>query len=270
MVFSVADVWAGVEADLKVARVFPGLSRTKILSRKALAESLRTARKGVARAQAILPQWRVTAETVADDPAWAVFKKARDTGADLVVVGSRGLSRWKRLTLGSVSQKILSTSVVSVRVARPSVRNEGPLRLLVAVDGSAHSERAVDEVAGRRWPAGTEARVLAATGRLTPADLTAVLRWTRYKDQNSAAWLGRMVESVERRLSLMGLTVSGRVEDGDPREVLVRKALEWRGDAIFMGARGLSRWERPILGSVSSAVVAQAPCSVEVVRRAKS
>lgn len=266
VVYSVADVWSGAEVDPRVARVFPGLTRMKVLSRKALAEASRIARRGAAQAKAVLPQWRVTGEAAADDPAWAVFKKARDTGADLVIVGSRGLSRWKRITLGSVSQKILSTATVSVRVARQPTRTAGPLRLILAVDGSPHGERAVEEVVGRFWPAGTEARVLAATGRLTPADLSAVARWTRPKDRHPADWLGRMVESAERRLSTVGLTVSGRVEAGDPREVLVRKALEWRADTIFMGARGLSRWERPILGSVSSFVAAHAPCSVEVVR----
>jgi nucleotide-binding universal stress UspA family protein len=63
-----------------------------------------------------------------------------------------------------------------------------------------------------------------------------------------------------------GLNVSSVVEEGDPREALVRQAQTWNADTIFVGARGLGRVERFLLGSVSSATVSHAPCSVEIVR----
>jgi universal stress protein family protein len=43
-------------------------------------------------------------------------------------------------------------------------------------------------------------------------------------------------------------------------------ALEDMRLAIFVGARGLSRFERFRLGSVSAAIFARAHCSVEVAR----
>jgi len=56
------------------------------------------------------------------------------------------------------------------------------------------------------------------------------------------------------------------VEEGDPKDVLLEEARNWNADAIFVGARGLGRVDRFLLGSVSSATVAHAPCTVEVVR----
>jgi nucleotide-binding universal stress UspA family protein len=54
---------------------------------------------------------------------------------------------------------------------------------------------------------------------------------------------------------------------GDPKRVLVDEAETWSADCIFVGAKGMSRVQRVLLGSVSGAVAARANCSVEVVRR---
>jgi nucleotide-binding universal stress UspA family protein len=54
--------------------------------------------------------------------------------------------------------------------------------------------------------------------------------------------------------------------DGDPREVIVVAADLSKADAIFVGARGLGRVERFLLGSVSTHILTHAHCTVEVVR----
>jgi nucleotide-binding universal stress UspA family protein len=56
------------------------------------------------------------------------------------------------------------------------------------------------------------------------------------------------------------------VKDGEPKSLLIAEAESWGADCIFVGARGLGRVERFMLGSVSTAVAARAHCSVEVVR----
>ena len=52
--------------------------------------------------------------------------------------------------------------------------------------------------------------------------------------------------------------------------MILNEANEWNAKSIFMGARGLSRLQRFLLGSVSSSVAARAHCSVEVVRNASN
>ena len=49
--------------------------------------------------------------------------------------------------------------------------------------------------------------------------------------------------------------------------MILHEAGEWNADTIFVGARGIGRLKRFLLGSVSSAVAAHADCSVEVVRK---
>jgi nucleotide-binding universal stress UspA family protein len=49
-------------------------------------------------------------------------------------------------------------------------------------------------------------------------------------------------------------------------DALLEKQLQYRADVIVVGSRGLGALHRLLLGSVSTAVVQQAPCSVLVVR----
>lgn len=270
-VLTVADLWPSAEEAPPPAltRAFPYVAKSHARAKKLLAETLAVARRAATRVRAILPGWRVTAESVADSPAWALFKKARDAGSDLVVVGCRpksGLSRWG---FGSVSHKVLTECSCSVRIARPRTRVAGPYRILLAVDGSPDAECALAQVLARDWPTNTMVRVVAvAEDRLrdAPRNVPVLKRWARHADSDPNAWLGRYVESVERQLLKNNLVVSGRVYMGDPKSVLVEKSSRWRADVVFLGARGLSRWERVVLGSVSSAVAVRASCTVEVVR----
>jgi nucleotide-binding universal stress UspA family protein len=73
-------------------------------------------------------------------------------------------------------------------------------------------------------------------------------------------------EAAEERLRAADLEVTCVIEEEDPKHLLVKEAGAWQAASIFVGARELSRIGRLLLGSVSTAVVAPAPCSVEVVR----
>ena len=53
---------------------------------------------------------------------------------------------------------------------------------------------------------------------------------------------------------------------GEPREELVKIAIEYNADAVVVGSRGLGKVERAVLGSVSNYLVNNCPCSVFVVR----
>ncbi|MBD1824989.1 universal stress protein [Cyanobacteria bacterium FACHB-DQ100] len=53
---------------------------------------------------------------------------------------------------------------------------------------------------------------------------------------------------------------------GDPAEEIVRLAKIHNADLIVLGSRGLTGMKRILLGSVSSQIVEDAPCSVLVVK----
>ena len=73
-----------------------------------------------------------TVELRDGDPADQLIRAAAAVGADLIVVGSRGLSTLPRLLLGSVARKVLlhaPQSVLVVREARERTRAEEPQRV---------------------------------------------------------------------------------------------------------------------------------------------
>ncbi len=80
------------------------------------------------------------------------------------------------------------------------------------------------------------------------------------------AWLETMTESAAERLNAAELKATSFIAQGEPKRVLLDSARDWEADCIFLGATGLTGLRRLLIGSVSSAVTAHAPCTVEVVR----
>ena len=127
-------------------------------------EYLALARRGGTRLVSMEPGWDVKSESGAGSPATVIIEKADEWGADLIVVGSHGHTALGRFFFGSVSQKVLSEARRSVRVARGRIEEpDTPVRLIVGFDGSKGAEAAVEAVAARKWPAGSEARIVNAT-----------------------------------------------------------------------------------------------------------
>jgi len=155
-----------------------------------------------------------------------------------------------------------------VRVARP-IRAEKPIRILIGIDGSPEADAAVAEVCGRPWPVGTETRILAVHDILVPVNAERIAVGERLYgaiNEDEHLRLRRSANQAAEKLSKAGLVSTTFVEEGDPKNVLVRVARDWNADTLFVGARGLGRVEGLLLGSVSSASVAHARCTVEVVR----
>lgn len=243
----------------------------------ALQETQEFAARAGERVRSYFPYWEVQTEGLAGWPSSELIGKADEWKPDLIVVGSQGRSALGRFILGSVSKKVVTDSQHSVRVARGVVEKEdsSPPRVMIGVDGSPEAEQAVREVGMRVWPAGTQVRIIAVDDGKNPARLSRVLptaaAMIRSSNDEAIAASCMMAEWAERELRAIGLQVSVAMEKGDPQQVLVEEARKWDADSIFVGARKFDgTFERFSLGSVSTAVVTKAHCSVEVVRRATS
>lgn len=241
--------------------------------RQAQEEARRTAERAADWLRKRFPGWKVRARADVSAAAQGLLDLADGWKPDLIVLGSHGRTALGRLLMGSVSQNILHHADADVRITRPRIRQgKRAPRILIGLDGSPGSDRAVEAVAARRWPEGTRVGVVAALdGREGPAAQYAGagahlegLRQRRFQ------WMEGRAAAAAARLARAGLDASLVVVSGDPRSVLVKEAKAWGADCIFLGCRGLGAMDRFLIGSVSSSVAAHAPCSVEVVRVGKS
>jgi nucleotide-binding universal stress UspA family protein len=229
----------------------------------------RLAAQGRQRLQKLFPKWKIhAAASPAAHAATAILDKANAWPADLIVAGTHGRSALTRVVLGSVSLKLVKEAHCSVRIARKG-DHDGPVRLLLGNDGSSEAAAVVDEVSRRFWPTGTEVRVLAAHEVFIAVENATVgigaEAYMKINEDEKLRLKETAIQSVER-LRQAGVAAFPIVKEGDPKGMLVSEARDWNASTIFVGARGLGRVERILLGSVSAATVAHAPCTVEVVR----
>lgn len=229
-------------------------------------ESRLLAEAGAGHLRSDFPAWDVACEVVEGAAAASIVEAAERFSADLVVVGTRGLNETERVELGSVAREVVTNSRTSVRVSRAPRQGGGPVRLLLGYDASAGSEDAVAAVCARRWPDGTEVRVLAAQGQRAggKGDLVGI------QPEHSHADLGPSMDALSTKLRAAGLQTSSALRAGDARRALLDEAVVWAPDAIFLGGRRLQRLRRFLFGSVAGSVADDAPCTVEVVRPAAS
>ena len=282
LVFTVGDVFLPPVSSYEVVaralssrRVTTAIAQSQAQSARALEAARAVADGGCELLRSAFPRWEVRAEVAAGTPARAIIERAEHWDADLVAVGARGRSALGRLLLGSVSKKVATEARNSVRVTRcleGKVIVDAPIRLLVGFDGSTAARAAVRAVARRAWPAGSTARVVAVAeyppatpiGGLMPAAASVIT-------VSAGEGLRELQEGVEAAgedlAAVAGLHVSCEVRRGDPQRVLAEEAEKMQADCIFVGSRGRGGpIERFLLGSVSAALVNNAPCSVEVAR----
>ena len=254
-------------------RVATAMKRAETHADRVTAEAEEFASAAAETLRAAYPEWKVETRVATGNPAQELVEIAEEWGADLIVVGSQGRSAISRILLGSVSKSVASDAKRSVRVARPTVRRkpEAPPRIIIGVDGSTAAEAAVLEVGRRVWPEGTHVHLVAAYDQPSPAGIAAILpraaEMIEAQQQDQAGRADAMVQWATYQLRSIGLVVSISIQKGDAKRVLLKEALKWNADAIFVGTREFKNaLERFRLGSVSTAVVNNAACSVEIVR----
>jgi nucleotide-binding universal stress UspA family protein len=234
-------------------------------------QALARAKEAAKLLKAIFPKWKIAAEAIVDHPAHAVLEAAAKAKADLIVVGSTGWNAFTKAILGSVADKILNHAHCTVRLGKgsPASRPHAS-RLLIAFDGSEHAKEAVRQVAGRTWPKGTRALLLAVSEfQLRMGDMALALTQTlsRGKAQQSPwPWMDAQLAKAAASLAAAGILTDTAMVIDEPRRAILTQARKFKADTIVMGTHGHSGLSRFLLGSVSASVSAHAPCSVEVVR----
>jgi nucleotide-binding universal stress UspA family protein len=142
------------------------------------------------------------------------------------------------------------------------------MKIIVGIDESPYSAAALKWVREMRWPADTRILVYSSA----PFEAYALVEpggagvYERIQQELVKAHQ-MLVTKAEQELRGAGLTVTGRVERGDPREGLVHAAETEHADLLVVGSHGRTGLPRMLLGSVAGHVATHAPCTVVVVKR---
>jgi nucleotide-binding universal stress UspA family protein len=134
-------------------------------------------------------------------------------------------------------------------------------RILLAVDGSEHSYRAVPVAGDLARCVDGEVIVL----HVREHEVT----WMADIDLETDDEAAKLVDAVVRELKEQETNVRGevvRVPLGNAPMAIVDIAHREGADLVVMGTRGLSEWSRLLMGSVADKVMHLADCPVLIVR----
>ena len=151
------------------------------------------------------------------------------------------------------------------------------MKILLATDGTRHSDSALEMVGNLKLSAGDEIKVVSVVDMAVPLSvdiyagyLPTTAEIEKTAQENAAKILEDASQQIQRSFADKNVFISTEVLLGSPESRIVETAEEMPADLIIVGSHGYNRWERLLLGSVSDSVVHHSPCSVLVVRSPKT
>jgi nucleotide-binding universal stress UspA family protein len=139
-------------------------------------------------------------------------------------------------------------------------------KILIAVDFSSHSQKAVDDGVDLAKRLGAEVHLVHAfdvpVPMVTPYEVAVP---TGFVEQARESAKQRLQE-VEDKVKAAGVPVHAHLTEAPAAHAVARAAEELGVDLIVMGTRGNTGLKHVILGSVAERTLRLAPCSVLTVK----
>jgi nucleotide-binding universal stress UspA family protein len=189
-----------------------------------------------------------------------ILEVAEESGAGMIVMGSRGVGPVERLVMGSVSEEVLHRADLPVLLLRGGERAWPPASVVVGDDASPEARRAAELAASIGGTFGAEGFLVHAYPTLPKIS------------EEEAAFDARIVEEAFRQAeealkeranwleSTLGRPPEVRAAVGEAAALILGVAREAEPALIAVGSRGLGATERlrkgfTRLGSVSTKIV---------------
>ncbi len=211
-------------------------------------------------------------------PDAVIEEVASASGADLVVMGARGLKGIKSYFLGSVTRSVIINGTRPVLVTKPWSSEDGKsMRVLFASDGSESSVATRQMLAQIPFPPETELSIM----HVAWAGFTDIPeRFAMEIDERAKEALikvrtreireaEKIIEGDRELLANKFSKLHALIKGGDPANEVLKEAESMKADLIALGCRGL-RGLKSMMGSVSRRILDHAPCPVLLGKAMKS
>jgi nucleotide-binding universal stress UspA family protein len=205
------------------------------------------------------------------DVSEAILSHAVSTRADLMTLGTHGRTGFRRLVMGSVTEKVIRQAGCPVLTVPPHAPDAVPRalvsieRILCAVDFSSSSIRALEYAASLSEQAKAKLTVLHVVE--LPPDLsepgTPALVDYRLKCYE---WARQQLLEAIRTFVPPGCDASELLLIGSAYREILRVSGELTADLIVIGVQGRGMIDRLFFGSTTNHVIRQATCPVLTLR----
>ena len=196
---------------------------------------------------------------------------------DLVVVGAHGRHERTQPGLGPVANCLVENARGAVMVGRELI-NDRNFRVLVALDGSEASFNALQTMGSFVDPTSIDVTLMHVMempwARLDlpqdwaecEPDASGISDYQKELEREFHRYAAQTMDRARSYLESLNVSATEIIEEGDPALELASHAEVGGYDLIVAGATGSSDVKHALLGSVSSRLAWNGPCSVMVVR----
>jgi nucleotide-binding universal stress UspA family protein len=208
-------------------------------------------------------------------PDKEIVETVKDTGIDLVVMGSRGIRGIGSYIVGSVTRLVAIHSPRPVLIIKPPQWDKtDKIKVLLATDGSPYSEAVGEVLNSIPFPEDTEVTIMNVI--FSPFEdiperfameinekmkvKVADMRTKEFKESDA------ILEKARQLLSNSFSKVDIMSRIGNPSDEILKAAETLRADIIAVGSSGMSGI-KGMLGSISRNILNQATCSVLVAKK---
>lgn len=213
----------------------------------------------------------VRTELVQGLPSESISETA--ASADLIVIGTRGLTGVSHLLLGSTAERVVQHAPCPVLTVHPGDigQHRQVKTILVPTDFSDDAEMAIRSARVLLRPQTEKRRLLLMHAYHLPFEFTAYgtiptsFNYMKDVEGECLEKLQAMAADVDEE----NLTVEVIAKEGYPPDTIVEAASRASADLIAMGIHGRSRLKHLLLGSTAERVIQLAGCPVLTTRASR-
>jgi nucleotide-binding universal stress UspA family protein len=203
-------------------------------------------------------------------PEQCIINAAESSGADLIVMGARGIKGIASVLIGSVTRLVAINASKPVMVVKPaSGAPSRSMKILFATDGSDPSRVAGESLSSIPFPDATEVtivNIVASSFSDIPERFVLEIN-ERIKEVVASARAielsrsGKIIEQAREDLRKRFKKIQVLSKIGDPSTEILKIADTMQADLIAVGSRGF-RGIKGILGSVSRNILTHSKSAV--------